>query len=91
MTTEGRWQRTEQLNKWKLGRAYSCPTSDLLNELKLSDDENDTSDEDQDEVFECKNKAKSKDRIMADSGFPLTYLGSLEVTLKYRDKLPYQI
>ena len=59
-----------------MGRAYSCPTSDLLSELKLIDV--DSSDDD-DEVFDEKNITAKRDLIMAKTGIHLTYLGSLQV------------
>lgn len=69
-------QKWNKMSKWKLGRAYSCPTNDLLSELKISDDSDDS-----DEVFQSANQemATRKDLIMARSGFQLTYLGSLQV------------
>ena len=72
---EQKWQRQDKWSKWKLGRAYSCPTSDLLSEMKLA--EEDSSDED--EVFEEMNNLTKRDINMAQSGLQLTYLGSLKV------------
>ena len=72
---EQKWQRQDKWSKWKLGRAYSCPTSDLLSEMKLA--EEDSSDED--EVFEEMNNLTKRDINMAQTGLQLTYLGSLKV------------
>lgn len=70
---EDKWSRME---KWKVGRTYSCPTHDLLSQLKLSDAE-DSSEEDR-EVFSSAPKCP-KDLLMARTGYPLTYLGSLTI------------
>ena len=75
---EQKWKKNEKWSKWKLGRAYSCPTSDLLSELKLTED-NSSDDEEDDEVFEQKNKYVKRDLLMAQTGIHLTYLGSLQV------------
>ncbi len=71
---EQKWAgAARKTDKTKIGRAYSCPTNDLLNELKLSEIDTDTTDDE--EVF---NHGASK-KHLGQSGFPLTYLGSLQV------------
>ena len=52
----------------------------MLSELKLIDV--DSSDDD-DEVFDEKNITAKRDLIMAKTGIHLTYLGSLQVEMKY--------
>ena len=64
------------MDKWRQWRSYSCPTQELLAEL--IDEQNNQDDDEDEEVFEIKSM---KNYVLAKSGFPLTYLGSLAVRL----------
>ena len=71
---EHKWQT---MDKWRQWRSYSCPTQELLAGL-IEEQDNNQNDDDDDEVFEIKSM---KNYVLAKSGFPLTYLGSLAVRL----------
>ena len=78
---EKQWK--DKMEKWSRWRAYSCPTNDLLNELKL--EQGDSSEEgsgEEDNVF----KDILDEKLMAQSGYHLTYLGSLQVVPSYSSK-----
>ena len=70
---EHKWQT---MDKWRQWRSYSCPTQELL--AGLIEEQDNNQNDDDDEVFEIKSM---KNYVLAKSGFPLTYLGSLAVRL----------
>ena len=70
---EHKWQT---MDKWRQWRSYSCPTQELL--AGLIEEQDNNQNDDDDEVFEIKSM---KNYVLAKSGFPLTYLGSLPVRI----------